>query len=142
MSVQPAIINLLENDVTVNGFVGGRIFTNTATIGVDSPYIVLEEQTGSSPGPSTLTLQVVMIRSYSVGGGGAKVVNELGQAIYDVLDKFKAVHLGVDFRGILLDDPNDSYIPPSEGESIGTHIREQKWNAWYTRDRNSPTQPA
>jgi hypothetical protein len=141
MSVKGAIHELLSADPTVTGFVGARIFTNTAEEGVLSPYIVIDEAAGGQNSPSTLTQSNVTVRSYNVGTnalGGAKTVQQIGFAVYAVLDKYSGVNDTTDIRGVLIADENDQYINPTEGESIGTHVREQRWNVFYTRIRSLP----
>ena len=100
MKVGLAIYNLLKNDATVNGQVGGRIYPELAKEGVTMPYIVYSVVSNSPSDTKDGTpIDEAQCEIFSVGG--------TYQTCNDLADKVRAA---LDRKGVTVTDASAGNI--------------------------------
>ena len=107
LTLEAALANLLENDATVGGMVGTRVYRGMATQEEERPYICFEGAGGDSrdkslTGPTGLATRDVQIDCRADDGAGA--VN-LAAAVMFLLDGYRGDVDGFSINLIDCSDP-------------------------------------
>lgn len=138
----PALRDYLISDASISGVIGERIFPLFAPQGVGLPLLIWVVN-GANRNPrhnggmvqSFLDLEIHV--DAQRGYGNAR---DLANRIRLRLDEFKGEMSDRDFdiRGIILDDQDEQYMPPTDGSGAGVIVMAMEFTVWY---RETPARP-